>query len=1769
MKNALYVKTLALAIAASFLLMAGNGLGNDESEQVVFGVADIPDAILDRSLDSARLKSRVGDSLNSIRPIEKNSVVFNEDFEDDVLGDIPDDPPWLVTEQPSYSQGNWGPDEFEDDVLGGNPDLPWQTVDGATGQDYWFRDHEDTSPSQDLRGGYYMGDDGAFGTFAGDVTLTAVTRPAGTPAGSIASSYLTPGTMAAQFNEGANTGVQSYFGPAGIENGGQVTSAYAGSWIRMPATTTAQFFLLYEVGVGTVVQLLFYNGQVSHYPGGTSTVLTTYSANTWYEFFIQYNEAAKTYSVWWNGAQMAAGSAWIDAALHSDIDGMLFLGAESAGVVSNLYLDNWYHFIPPTGGAHVVQVSNAWSASMYGGSQSVMMDQNNYASQAASVTVNFDSPYAWGEFAGCSWVVRTADTVANTNGAQFLLGDYNGRTLMAMRFSGGNIQYQTGAAWVTMQTFAANTEYGIDMYMNTWLKEYSGAWIGSNFYDLTGVQLVNLGAGVSSFRMQATVSTQSTIYLDGVTMYGDLQDGTVRISDMYAHSGSQSVRMWEGGGDSYCDMGAYMGGDLSTFGEFSFWFYGDGTLGGGVIYLLDTSQTNIVTIISLGSDLSSANIPQPGMVKWIDGDGAGGGWIIDGPTINPNTWNQISIAYDTNAGTFEASWNGIPQGEFGMLDPAPDAGIVFFFGEGPAAPCDWFFDDIGLWVDDVPGEPQNLRVYAPEPLPGTFANYFTNLDSAVEGAVTGTHTDTHAIDMTLQSIQEAPVGGGPSQSTYTYVGVTAASGPHDAYYLDMDDSTQAELTTPNSRTENTDAQYTQISTSNDVRRAGVAPGAQDEIGWEFRYAVSENPAYITQIDLTLEANWAAAGCVVTCFALNTVTSTWDTIGTTMTFTTSGTDYTMTRSITSNPSNYVSSGAVRCVFYGSSTNVASNVDFARCVVSATIPPTYSLEHRWRTENVPAGADILTLHVTGATNWGTDDSFTVGYSTVLAGPYSPVLSINTGTMTTFKASLPTSLSGQFYLNIADSNGADEMQDTVFIDCIRIYWQDITGLTTSTQIATADNPVDGAVVGTYALTNPPANAPPDSNAQQITEVDPNSFGPNPIEIWSSEPGPSPTDVILPAESFETAVPPTGWSTVNGPGTRHWQQATNGNPFTSEFGSAYAYVNYDSAYAQNEWLITPSMDCSAFNNLQMTYCIAQGTGWEDYIYIRVSTNGGSSWSGNLVTHFQSGLTMTTANMQTLDLSAYDMSANLQVAFILWTALADAGDSVGLDMVTITGDPAGTTLEHVWTMNNLPDNALARNVYVNARYSTASDDNFQFGWSQNVNGPFTPIMGLLVNSDSYAQYTGSIPTEFSGGPLYINVIDTSGGDATYSTVYVDSLYVESLISPVNTSVNVVWDLSADDGGGQNDVMQYNVYYSDAEIGGNEMGTYNYLGSSPAGTTMYQHYGEADDFVDNIWYIVAAQDTYSEGFTTMRATKFNVAPEVNTALANSASAIEVPQGTPVDLTALIYDATSTWEDILKMDGAEWFANVDPGEGSGTPMADDGMMDSVWEWFTDTIDTTSWAPGSYYVQVRGHEAAPGNTGSGWGPTRGVWVNITGAPTPYAISLTGKAANSWVFVSFPSAMSGDIQTILNDATAGDGGTVWTVAKWQNVQDPADPWKTYRVGGTANDMPTLTNTMGVWLWITANGGDQMLTLSSYAAPSASAVNVNLYVGWNMVGYPSMTARLASATLPVQADWVSVWQAASPYVTDYSNLGLVTMSAGNAYWVHVTADCVWSVQP
>ena len=188
-------------------------------------------------------------------------------------------------------------------------------------------------------------------------------------------------------------------------------------------------------------------------------------------------------------------------------------------------------------------------------------------------------------------------------------------------------------------------------------------------------------------------------------------------------------------------------------------------------------------------------------------------------------------------------------------------------------------------------------------------------------------------------------------------------------------------------------------------------------------------------------------------------------------------------------------------------------------------------------------------------------------------------------------------------------------------------------------------------------------------------------------------------------------------------------------------------------------------------------------------------------------------------------------------------------------------------------------------------------------------------------------------------------------------------------------------------------------------------------------------------------------------------------------------------------------------------------------------------------------------------------------------FSGVPsTAYEIPMpVGAVVGSWVFVSFAYVMSGPIETVLDDSDITSGsGTQWDIAKWYDASDKNDPWKTYNKNNPAslNDLTTIDQTMGVWLHLTATDGT--LTTGTLGAYSSVPVNVDLYTGWNLVGYPTENNEFANVALAgTGATWIASWQLAAPYVVDTTDLASTPMIEGEAYWVYVGSDTTWIVDP
>jgi hypothetical protein len=183
---------------------------------------------------------------------------------------------------------------------------------------------------------------------------------------------------------------------------------------------------------------------------------------------------------------------------------------------------------------------------------------------------------------------------------------------------------------------------------------------------------------------------------------------------------------------------------------------------------------------------------------------------------------------------------------------------------------------------------------------------------------------------------------------------------------------------------------------------------------------------------------------------------------------------------------------------------------------------------------------------------------------------------------------------------------------------------------------------------------------------------------------------------------------------------------------------------------------------------------------------------------------------------------------------------------------------------------------------------------------------------------------------------------------------------------------------------------------------------------------------------------------------------------------------------------------------------------------------------------------------------------------VLPSIGGGAPPYDIDLTGYAAGDWVFVSFPIDISGTVDVILNDAN-GDGGTTWDVAQWYDNLNKE--WRTYSIHKPAsiNDMDIIGCANGFWLHLTANAGDEHLTTGTGGWVPA-APSIDLFTGWNLVGYPSSTPEWGDVTLPPEADLVAVYSGGAPYRILDAAPAAIQFLESYAYWVRVTADCTWN---
>ena len=165
-------------------------------------------------------------------------------------------------------------------------------------------------------------------------------------------------------------------------------------------------------------------------------------------------------------------------------------------------------------------------------------------------------------------------------------------------------------------------------------------------------------------------------------------------------------------------------------------------------------------------------------------------------------------------------------------------------------------------------------------------------------------------------------------------------------------------------------------------------------------------------------------------------------------------------------------------------------------------------------------------------------------------------------------------------------------------------------------------------------------------------------------------------------------------------------------------------------------------------------------------------------------------------------------------------------------------------------------------------------------------------------------------------------------------------------------------------------------------------------------------------------------------------------------------------------------------------------------------------------------------------------------------------------------NYAFVSFPIDVTGTVDVLFDDSINGDGSTTWDVIQWYDNANKE--WRTYSIYKPAvlNDMDMVGYANGFWVHL-LTVGDGLLTVGATGS-IPGAPSVDLFTGWNLVGYPShfnynTTLGLNNLTYGTHVDAIWTFNASSQKWQEIGSSD--SFELGRGYWIHATQECVWEV--
>ena len=325
-----------------------------------------------------------------------------------------------------------------------------------------------------------------------------------------------------------------------------------------------------------------------------------------------------------------------------------------------------------------------------------------------------------------------------------------------------------------------------------------------------------------------------------------------------------------------------------------------------------------------------------------------------------------------------------------------------------------------------------------------------------------------------------------------------------------------------------------------------------------------------------------------------------------------------------------------------------------------------------------------------------------------------------------------------------------------------------------------------------------------------------------------------VLLQEDFESGSLPSTWTVQQLNTSETWG--------VIEGTSSYvASVNYDAALEQqDEWLITPTLDLST----PMTYTFSGEIGLSYYwavdpennydVFIKISTDGGTTWTQLWSENELGVFTNWTLNPVTLDLSSYSGNANVKLAFqyvgldgaalyvdnvkvqssppptsaptcAVLSSPANGATGISASGTTLTWMPsADATSYDVYMDTNMNPTTLVGNKTGTSYNASNLALNTTYYWKITPKNMLGSASGCTVNSfttSAIPEYCGPIVFEwfFGDGDEPITLVDFAGiNNSTNTEPYVGDSHEFFLDQTANVTQGESYDIKLEGNTGGN-----------------------------------------------------------------------------------------------------------------------------------------------------------------------------------------------------------------------------------------------------------------------------------------------------------------------------------------------------------------------------------